>query len=91
MDAGQIDCIFRVPRAAARLTSYLQVGSPPGATPFFKYAAILFCERPRTRRIQDGAFSASWRLRWFPKWLPKVVLKNRVGRQYGRQLESLHF
>ena len=90
MDAGQNHCIFTVPRATARLATYLQGGRPQGATIPYNYAVILFCERPRSRRGQDGICSPSWGVPWGQKRLPKKVLKTQGAHQSSHKTESLH-
>ena len=65
--------VTNVSRIVRRLESFLEGGRLQGVRIHCKYAADLFCERPRGRGSEDGTFSVSWTALWCPQGPKKVV------------------
>ena len=60
-------------RATARIAAFLEGGRAQGARIHCKYAVVLFCDRARGRRNEDGTFSPSWVVLWCPQGTKKVI------------------
>ena len=60
-------------RATARIVAFLDGGKAQGAITHCKSAVVLFCDRARGRRSEDGTFSPSWVVLWCPQGPQKVV------------------